>query len=57
MLKIRVLSGIVFEQVDLSIPETIPSTLVGIHTVIDCGTGRPEEPIKTISTIAAGMNE
>lgn len=38
------------EQGDLSKPETIPATLVGIHTVIDCATGRPEEPIKTVST-------
>ena len=36
------------EQADLSKPETIPATLVGIHTVIDCATGRPEEPIKTV---------
>ncbi|KAF4391202.1 hypothetical protein G4B88_016512 [Cannabis sativa] len=35
------------ERADLSKPETIPVTLVGIHTVIDCATGRPEEPIKT----------
>lgn len=35
-------------QADLSRPETIPATLVGIHTVIDCATGRPEEPIKTV---------
>ncbi|MBA0739179.1 hypothetical protein Gogos_012471, partial [Gossypium gossypioides] len=33
---------------DLSKPETIPATLVGIHTIIDCATGRPEEPIKTV---------
>lgn len=37
-----------FEQADLSKPETIPATLVGIHTIIDCATGRPEEPIKTV---------
>lgn len=37
-----------FEQADLTKPETIPATLVGIHTVIDCATGRPEEPIKTV---------
>lgn len=36
-------------QADLSKPESIPATLVGIHTVIDCATGRPEEPIKTAS--------
>lgn len=39
------------EQADLSKPETIPATLVGIHTVIDCATGRPEEPIKTVTSI------
>lgn len=33
---------------DLSKPETIPATLVGVHTVIDCATGRPEEPIRTV---------
>ncbi|KAJ1399042.1 NmrA-like domain [Sesbania bispinosa] len=33
---------------DLSKPDTIPATLVGVHTVIDCATGRPEEPIKTV---------
>lgn len=38
-----------FEQADLSKPETIPATLVGVHTVIDCATGRPEEPIKKVS--------
>jgi len=36
------------EQADLSKPETIPATMVGVHTVIDCATGRPEEPIKTV---------
>lgn len=39
----------IFEQADLSKPETIPATLVGVHTIIDCATGRPEEPIKTVS--------
>lgn len=39
----------VWLQADLSKPESIPATLVGIHTVIDCATGRPEEPIKTVS--------
>ncbi|KAL8546604.1 hypothetical protein ACS0TY_006357 [Phlomoides rotata] len=39
-----------FLQADLSKPETIPATLVGIHTVIDCATGRPEEPIKTVKS-------
>lgn len=29
----------------LSRPETLPSGLVGVHTVIDCATSRPEESI------------
>lgn len=33
---------------DLNKPETLPAALVGIHTVIDCATGRPEEPIRTV---------
>ncbi|XP_027356687.1 uncharacterized protein ycf39 isoform X2 [Abrus precatorius] len=40
--------GATVVNADLSKPDTIPSTLVGIHTVIDCATGRPEEPIKTV---------
>ncbi|CAI0469125.1 unnamed protein product [Linum tenue] len=40
--------GATVVNADLSRPETIPATLVGIHTVIDCATGRPEEPIKTV---------
>ncbi|KAL9313519.1 hypothetical protein ACSQ67_018971 [Phaseolus vulgaris] len=39
--------GATVVNADLSKPETIPATLVGIHTIIDCATGRPEEPIKT----------
>lgn len=39
----------IYVQGDLSKPETIPATLVGVHTIIDCATGRPEEPIKTVS--------
>lgn len=39
--------GAIVVNADLTKPETIPATLVGIHTVIDCATGRPEEPIKT----------
>jgi len=30
-------------QADLTEPETIPAALVGIHTIIDCATSRPEE--------------
>lgn len=33
---------------DLNKPETLPAALVGIHTIIDCATGRPEEPIRTV---------
>lgn len=40
--------GATVVNADLSKPETIPATLVGIHTVIDCATGRPEEPIKKV---------
>ena len=35
-------------QGDLSKPETLPAALVGIHTIIDCATGRPEEPIRSV---------
>ena len=31
-------------QADLGDPTSLPATLVGIHTVIDCATARPEEP-------------
>uniref|UniRef100_A0A803MCF2 NmrA-like domain-containing protein n=1 Tax=Chenopodium quinoa TaxID=63459 RepID=A0A803MCF2_CHEQI len=40
--------GAIVVNADLSKPETIPATLVGVHTIIDCATGRPEEPIKTV---------
>ena len=33
---------------DLSKPDTIPYTLVGIHTVIDCATARPEENMMSV---------
>lgn len=35
-------------QCDLSNPEDLPPALVGVHTVVDCATGRPEEPIAKI---------
>ncbi|GAQ84698.1 NAD(P)-binding Rossmann-fold superfamily protein [Klebsormidium nitens] len=35
-------------QGDLTKPESLPAALVGIHTVIDCATGRPEEPIRKV---------
>ncbi|PRQ25120.1 putative 3,8-divinyl protochlorophyllide a 8-vinyl-reductase (NADPH) [Rosa chinensis] len=40
--------GATVVNADLSKPETIPATLVGVHSVIDCATGRPEEPIKKV---------
>jgi hypothetical protein len=30
-------------QADLSDPTSLPAALVGVHTVIDCATARPEE--------------
>ncbi|KAL0383863.1 UNVERIFIED_CONTAM: protein high chlorophyll fluorescence phenotype, chloroplastic [Sesamum radiatum] len=45
--------GATVVNADLSKPETIPATLVGVHTVIDCATGRPEEPIKTVRILAS----
>ncbi|CAL0318927.1 unnamed protein product [Lupinus luteus] len=40
--------GATVVNADLTKPESIPATLVGIHTIIDCATGRPEEPINTV---------
>ena len=37
-----------FLQADLLKPESIPPSLVGIHTIIDCATARPEESIQKI---------
>jgi len=30
-------------QADLLDPTSLPATLVGVHTIIDCATARPEE--------------
>lgn len=35
-------------QADLNDPSSLPAALVGIHTVIDCSTARPEEPTNKI---------
>lgn len=35
-------------QADLNDPTSLPAALVGIHTVIDCSTARPEEPTTKI---------
>ena len=32
----------------MSNPAEMPAALVGVHTVIDCATSRPEEPIKKV---------
>jgi len=40
--------GATVVQGDLTKPETLPPALVGIHTVIDCATGRPEESVKSV---------
>lgn len=40
--------GAVTVKADLLKPESIPPSLVGIHTIIDCATARPEESIKAI---------
>ena len=35
-------------QVDLNDPTSIPASLVGISTIIDCATARPEESAQKI---------
>ena len=35
-------------QMDLTDPTSIPAALVGIHTVIDCSTARPEESAEVV---------
>lgn len=40
--------GATVVNADLKDPASIPAALVGVHTVIDCATARPEEPISTI---------
>lgn len=35
-------------QADLTDPSSLPAALVGIHTIIDCSTARPEEPTDKI---------
>lgn len=35
-------------QADLSDPTSLPATMVGIHTVIDCATARPEESSQVV---------
>jgi len=40
--------GAVTVKADLTKPDTLPPALVGIHTIIDCATARPEESIKQV---------
>lgn len=35
-------------QADLGDPTSLPAALVGIHTVIDCATARPEESTQKV---------
>jgi putative NADH-flavin reductase len=35
-------------QADLNDPTSLPAALVGIHTVIDCATARPEESTQRV---------
>mmetsp|Transcript_31067 Transcript_31067/g.43042 ORF Transcript_31067/g.43042 Transcript_31067/m.43042 type:complete len:405 (+) Transcript_31067:102-1316(+) len=40
--------GAVTVKGDLTKPESLPPSLVGIHTIIDCATARPEESIQEV---------
>lgn len=40
--------GATVVQADLTKPETLPQTLVGVHTVVDCATSRPEESVMDV---------
>lgn len=40
--------GAIVVNGDLTKPESLPSALVGVHTVVDCATGRPEESVKEV---------
>ena len=35
-------------QADLNDPTSLPAALVGIHTVVDCATARPEESTQKV---------
>ncbi len=35
-------------QADLSDPTSLPAALVGVHTIIDCATARPEESTEQV---------
>ena len=38
-------------QADLGDPTSLPATLVGVHTVIDCSTARPEESTQKVDWV------
>ena len=38
-------------QADLGDPTSLPATMVGVHTIIDCATARPEEPTAKIDWV------
>mmetsp|Transcript_22474 Transcript_22474/g.58611 ORF Transcript_22474/g.58611 Transcript_22474/m.58611 type:complete len:400 (-) Transcript_22474:50-1249(-) len=40
--------GVTVVQADLTDKSSIPATLVGVHTIIDCATARPEESTQEI---------
>eukprot|EP00218_Dolichomastix_sp_CCMP3274_P014779 CAMPEP_0170132794 /NCGR_PEP_ID=MMETSP0033_2-20121228/820_1 /TAXON_ID=195969 /ORGANISM="Dolichomastix tenuilepis, Strain CCMP3274" /LENGTH=383 /DNA_ID=CAMNT_0010368227 /DNA_START=75 /DNA_END=1226 /DNA_ORIENTATION=+ len=33
---------------DLAEPEQLPAALVGVHTIVDCATSKPEEPLRAV---------
>ena len=40
--------GAIVVNGDLTNPQSLPPALVGVHTVIDCATGRPEESVTDV---------
>ena len=38
-------------QADLGDPTSLPAALVGIHSIIDCATARPEEPTNKVDWV------
>jgi hypothetical protein len=44
----EIVNACIEPQADLSDPTSLPAALVGVHTVIDCSTARPEEPTNKV---------
>ena len=44
----RVTDFFAFYQADMTNPASLPAALVGIHTIIDCCTARPEESVQKV---------